>query len=271
MIEDASATPSPKQLGSFSVAFSVKPDGPMERVQARRHEARDNRKRFLKRIGLPGIHVDWVRPTQSPNIGVLQMSSNKEKLIRTEYAAPPKIDTDYDSYYTGTDGVVTMDRSTAIGLISGDCVPLMVWDNDSGLHGIIHIGILGALNGTARRLSPMLGDLGVSPKRIQVYLGPSISKQNYDLKRSGLWAVIEPQVHRNRLLVEEIAPHYDGRFFDLRGLICEQLVSVGVPNTNIQYFSQCTASEDSLFFSHFAAKQSGEDPHNFCSVIWPTD
>lgn len=241
----------------------------MERVQARRSEARNNRSKFFGRISLPNIHIDWIRPTQSPNIEIVNFVSDSNQVRRTEYLTPPKIDTDYDFYNTGVDGVLTFDKNIAVALISGDCVPLVVWDNDSKLHGIIHIGILGALNGVARSLEILFKEFKIDASHLHAYLGPSISRINYDVTRSGLWEAIKPQVLKDKILLKEIEPYYDGVHFDVRGLIGAQLSQTGFCDQNIEYFEQCTASKESPFYSHYAAVQDGEEPHNFCSIICP--
>lgn len=257
----------PLVFDGFCAAFSTKVDGNMERVHAKREETVSNRNAFLQRIGILSRPMLRVRPSHSPNIEVVSIDGNS--LAKNVYLRSPNIVADFDFYDIGADGVLTFDKFAAVSLISGDCIPLLVFDSVSGLHGILHIGLLGALNEMVYGLPPILDGLKVPTGSLSAYLGPSISKRNYDVTRSGLWLAIEDQVKSNPDLRAKVEKHFDGQYFDIRGLVAQQLVNIGVAQENIGVFEECTGDRNSDFFSHYAAKQAGETPKGFCSVIWP--
>jgi copper oxidase (laccase) domain-containing protein len=144
----------------------------------------------------------------------------------------------------------------------------MVWHEDSGLHGILHAGILPALNGIVRNLGSVLTDLQVPPGDVRAYLGPSISKRNYDVTRSGLWLALADQIEKAPSLQHYLREYFDGRFFDVPGLVMEQLEAIGLKSEGIAMYTRCTGDRDSLFFSNYAAKHFGMPAGGFCSVIW---
>lgn len=251
----------------FFAAFSTKSDGNMERVHANREETVLNRKAFMQRIGISSRPLLRVRPSHSPNIEVVAI--DHATVSKNLYLRKPNIDTDFDFYESGADGVLTFDHCAAVSLISGDCIPLLIFDRKSGLHGILHVGLLGALNEMILGLAPILASLKIQSSSISAYLGPSISKHNYDVTRSGLWLAIENQVKSNSYMGTTISKYFDGRFFDIRGLVVQQLLNIGVPERNIGIFEKCTGDSNSNFFSHYVAKQTGKTIKGFCSVIWP--
>lgn len=250
----------------FAAGFSEIEDGNMERVQAEREIITKNRRDFLGKFGLNERQVFRVRTSHSPNIELIRFDG--DRLSRQVFLQAPRISTDFDHYLHGADGLFTLDKSLPICLISGDCVPLLVWDLSSGLHGIVHVGLLGALNGIVFAIERLLRYHEIDIGGIRAFLGPSIVKQDYDVTKSGLWRAILSQVATSPELTGEIQPYYDGTFFDVQGLIVDQLQQIGMAENSIQRFEGSTGATDSRFFSHYRAMRQNEKPKGFMSVIW---
>jgi copper oxidase (laccase) domain-containing protein len=249
----------------FQIVFSTKHDGNMLRTNETRTVVHENRMKFLKHCGIRADDLALIRTSHSPNIDILERS--KTGFSRRTYIRPPVIDTDFDFYYAGSDGLLTFQDDLYIGLLSGDCVPVIVWDSSSGLHGILHVGLLGALNGMVMGLQRVLQDIGVKSSDVYIYLGPSITQRNYNISRSGLWSAIVHQVdHKEPDVRRFIEKREDGEFFDVQGLISSQLQEAGIDFGHIQTYDHCIAEDDSLFISHSILKQSGIRG-NFFSII----
>jgi copper oxidase (laccase) domain-containing protein len=249
----------------FVIAFSTKDDGNMLRTNEHRIAVHRNRTQFVMKQGISPNDVFTVRTSHSANIDLLDRFSGG--WLRRTFVQRPLIDTDFEHYYTGSDGILTLHPQTAIGLISGDCVPLVVWDNKSGLHGILHIGLLGALNGIVRKLPDVLDSAKVSLADVNFYLGPSILQRNYDVSNSGLWTAIAEQAHARVDGVERYLVHDNGKdYFDVPGMIVDQLQEIGAAGDRIQRYGFCVADPDSMYYSHLVLKQRGEYG-NFYSVI----
>jgi len=264
---DTSTFPSPVNLGPFSVAFSTKADGNMWREQATREQTQRNREAFFKRIGHEqGLQVHRIRTAHSANIEFI--TSGATGFVRDVELGSYSIEADFDFYKQAADGTLTKDPKSGVLLIAGDCAPVVLWDHETKLHGILHIGLLGALNGTVQTLRPLLHRYGIEPRQLHAYIGPSIAGENYDVTKSGLWVAIENQIKASKGLRTVLDKHFDGSHFDVRGCTVAQLLTVGVEEANIQVFSKCTTDSDSHFFSHYAAMQSGQNPEAFASVIW---
>ncbi|MGH8646270.1 MAG: laccase domain-containing protein [Gammaproteobacteria bacterium] len=135
---ETSSYPNPRHLGHFRVAFSVIEDGNMERVQARREETTLNRSSFFRSKGVPTDRLIYrIRPSHSPNIEYI--TRTRDGLARRVFFGRHLIETDYDFYDQGADGILTTDPAPVL-LISGDCAPVLLWETKSGLRGILHIG-----------------------------------------------------------------------------------------------------------------------------------
>jgi copper oxidase (laccase) domain-containing protein len=264
---DTSPYPSPTNLGPFSVAFSTKADGNMWREQSTREQTERNRKAFFKRIGHNhDLQIYRVRTGHSSNVEFITRSATG--FMRDVELGEYSIETDFDFYKQAADGIVTRDPKSGVMLIAADCTPVILWNESTMLHGILHIGLLGALNGAIQTLKPLLRRYGIEPYQLNAYLGPSIAGENYNVTKSGLWVAIENQVKANKTLRPVLDKHFDGSHFDVRGSTIDHLIAIGIEESNIQVFSKCTTDSDSHFFSHYAAMQTGKNPESFASIIW---
>jgi copper oxidase (laccase) domain-containing protein len=151
----------------------------------------------------------------------------------------------------GIDGVITRLRHLFAMVTTADCAPVGFRVEGTETFGLAHAGLIGAINRLpARMVTAMVKSPGVSADQIQVSIGPCIRKCHYDLSRSGVWKSIG----------ETVLAHY-GRsnrrfergYFDLPGLITDQLVEVGIEPANIHDCGICTACRHDLLYSNFMA------------------
>ncbi len=262
--------PNIKNSEKFDIFFSTKEDGNMIRTNENREFAHKTRMKFLEKCGVDLDYFARVRPTDSPNVELVKM--NKGIVDKKVFIKKPIIEADFDFYYDGSDGVFSIEPNVSVGLMSGDCVPLIIWDNFSGLHGILHIGLLGALNEIVKNVPTIINVLQTDLDNLNFYIGPSIRVNDYCLSVSGLWKAIKFQVE------EKIPDIYDYTimrgdvcYFDIQKYIFKQISEIGVNSDKIQAYPYSTADEDSVFFSHHKAKHQGKDIENgrFYSIIRP--
>lgn len=262
---DKKLIPTISKADNYSISFSTKDDGNMLRTNEHRVAIHNNRLNFLAKNNVDPNNLFIIRTSHSPNVEVIDMKENT--YIKKTYLQKPFIETDFDHYYTGSDGTITFNSELNIGLISGDCVPLIIWDSVSGMHGILHLGLLGALNNVVRILPKIFAENKVQIQNTNYYLGPSITQKNYDVSNSGLWTAISNQAYDKVSNVKNYIKLENGEeYFDVQQMIIDQILSIGVSNNQIQKYEFCVADEDSIFFSHNILKQKGEKG-NFFSVI----
>jgi polyphenol oxidase len=262
-----SLIPSISNSDNYLIAFSTKSDGNMLRTNESRIAVHENRLRFIEKNGIDQENLFTIRTSHSPNVELIDREPGA--YVRRTFLQKPVIDTDFDYYYTGSDGALTFDRNLFIGLMSGDCVPVVLWDSVSGLHGILHVGLLGALNHMVGILPRIFTSTGVKLANTSFYLGPSITQRNYNVSESGLWLAIASQARARISNVDDyIHKNHLAEYFDIQSMILDQLLECGVRKHQIQKYEHCVADPDSIFFSHNILKQNGEKG-NFFSVIGP--
>ncbi|AZG43710.1 peptidoglycan editing factor PgeF [Gordonia insulae] len=195
----------------------------------------DNRVRLAEQIGLPPGRIVWMEQIHSRNVTVV--------------TGP------VDGAVEATDALVTTEPDLALAVLSADCVPVLLSDDEAGVIAGVHAGRVGARIGIIpATLRAMIG-LGARPERIGVLLGPAAAGDHYE---------VPPHMQRD---VEE---HLPGSAcvtasgttgLDLRAGIRRQLLAAGVaavaadPRDTI---------DDPTLFSHRRGAPTGR----LASLIW---
>lgn len=229
----------------FEVFHSTKQDGNMGFDFGTEDEVAENRRIFFEK-NLISEPVREIINCHSSNVSCISLHGN-DKIF---YSAPLFNAAD-DNLHTGTDGILTFDNIAVFG-ITGDCIPLAVWEPESNLHGLLHIGLLGGLNGILNSFKQLTDHYKTDIGKIKFYLGPGITVKNYNITKSGVWKKVGDQVVRDIPEIEKYILKRDGQqYYDNRKFVSDKLVALSALPENIISFDYCTAEKDSLFYSHF--------------------
>ncbi|MBI2707242.1 MAG: peptidoglycan editing factor PgeF [Proteobacteria bacterium] len=79
------------------------------------------------------------------------------------------------------DGLVTMLKDIAIGILTADCGPVLFYDPSSHMIGACHAGWRGAKDGIIQATLKVMEDLGAKRSQIYATLGPTIQQQDYEV------------------------------------------------------------------------------------------
>ncbi|MFT4200888.1 peptidoglycan editing factor PgeF [Gordonia sp. (in: high G+C Gram-positive bacteria)] len=197
-----------------------------------------NRARLAERIGLPAERVVWMSQTHSSNVAL--------------------VDGPVDGPLPDTDGIVTATAGLALAVLTADCVPLLLSDDEAGVVAAVHAGRVGARNGIVPEALRVMVRAGARVERIGALLGPAASGNFYEVPAE-MAADVEEHLPGSRCRTEAGS---DG--LDLRAGIAAQLRSRGV--TAIAVDPRCTIADEKLF-SHRRTAPTGR----LASVIWRED
>jgi hypothetical protein len=146
------------------------------------------------------------------------------------------------------DGLVTNLKGLALGVLTADCVPILLIAPLSGVIGVAHAGWRGTLAGIARNtLNLMAERFKVDPAGCLAVIGPSIGRCCYEVS-------------------EDLASRFKSRFgsqvvsdrhVDLPLTNALSIIRAGVPEDNIWICQNCTACREDLFFSHRRDRVTG--------------
>jgi polyphenol oxidase len=139
------------------------------------------------------------------------------------------------------DAMVTKTPGIALGILTADCVPVLLADMKHGVIGAAHAGWKGALAGIIAQTVTAMQALGARPASIAAAIGPCIGLNSYE---------VGPEFY------ERFAgtPHYfrpaaqDGHhMFDIRACVRELLKKAGISGINT--LENDTYIEEDAFFS----------------------
>lgn len=134
------------------------------------------------------------------------------------------------------DGLVTSRRGALLAVTAADCVPVYLLDPEAGVLGLLHAGWRGTAAGVLERGVEVAVEAGGAPERLRVHLGPAICGACYE---------VGPEVPRALGLDEG-----GRRRVDLRGVLTERAVRLGVVGENLTRSSWCTRCARDRFHSH---------------------
>lgn len=126
------------------------------------------------------------------------------------------------------DGALAREGDPPVGVVTADCVPLLLAHATGSRGAAIHAGWKGCSLGIVEAAVERLG----SPESLVAALGPAASS-GYEVGREVLEA-LSP-------LPERVVPTRPGHaLLDLRGHVADRLASVGVPGASIEIVGPCT-------------------------------
>ncbi len=132
------------------------------------------------------------------------------------------------------------DRGVLLGILTADCLPVLLCHPPSGTLGAAHAGWRGAVAGVAEAT---LKALGAPAEEIHVALGPCIGPCCYQVGPD----VADAVGGTTRLTGW---PGRADRFrFDLRGFVRDRLLAHGLSPDRIEESPLCTSCRPDLFFS----------------------
>jgi len=142
------------------------------------------------------------------------------------------------------DALGTHTPGVAVGVLTADCVPILIADPRARRVAAVHSGWRGTELEVVRAGIRALEDRGSRPGDLWVAVGPSIRACCYEVS-------------------EDLAVRFEARFgpqavarrdgtvrLDLIAALMASLRQAGVPPTQIDVLPQCTACDAELFFSH---------------------
>ena len=166
------------------------------------------------------------------------------------------------------DGMVTRTPGIALGVLTADCAPVLLADDEAGVMGVAHAGWRGAAAGIVEAVVARMCGLGAEAGRITAAVGPCIGQRSYEVgpefpallrgqdpapgpaQGGGAGDLLAPAPRRG---------HY---LFDLAGYVVGRCRAAGIARTA---GVPCdTYREEDRFFSYRRAFLRGEAQYGRC-------
>lgn len=194
-----------------------------------------NRERLGRELGLGEQRLVWMEQVHGRSIAVVDESTTSPVPV--------------------TDALVTTVRDLGLVVLTADCVPVLLSDEEAGVIAAVHAGRVGARIGIVPRVLDVMVEQGADISRIGAFLGPAASGRQYEVP-AHMQADVEKHLPGSATTTVRKTPG-----LDIRAGIRAQLLAAGVPAVAMD--PRCTI-EDRTLFSHRREAPTGR----IAGVIW---
>src|SRR5205085_1894741 len=151
------------------------------------------------------------------------------------------------------DALTTDARGVLLAVKTADCVPVLLGDARTRACAAVHAGWRGAAQSIVMRaLEQMRVVFGTKPEDVHVAIGPAALRCCYEVGREVIEAFRANFTYADDLLTPTRPEHAR---IDLHEANRRQLISAGVPPTQIHAAPLCTICRPALFFSYRREKK----------------
>ena len=155
----------------------------------------------------------------------------------------------------GYDAIVTDKADVLIGVLTADCVPILLCDEECGVVAAVHAGWRGTASHIVQKCAKEMIDLfGCTPSAIKAYIAPAIGGCCYE---------VDTKVARFfRRYIEALKPKENEKVMvDLPLVNAMQLKEIGIEEVSLS--NRCTACEHEQLFSY----RKGDEQGRFLSFV----
>jgi polyphenol oxidase len=187
----------------------------------------ENRARAMERLGLA---TDALRT-------VFQVHSSR--VVALDGTGPEQPRPQVDALVTRTPGI-------ALGILTADCAPVLLADDEAGVIGAAHAGWRGARGGVVEATVAAMVALGARRSRIVAAVGPCIQRQSYEVGPEFRDAFVEHEPATKDLFEPSGRPGH--HLFDLPAYVAGRVAAAAVAAVDVLPFDTC--ADPDRFFSY---------------------
>jgi len=141
------------------------------------------------------------------------------------------------------DALITNKKEFPIGILTADCVPVLIYDEKEKMIATIHAGWKGAFKGIIKRTLNFMIKKGCAPKNITAVIGPCISVKNYEVKKDFIKKFITKDETNKKFFIKI----QNKDFFNLKKYVHFQLKALNIKKIDI--INKDTFAPKNNFFS----------------------
>lgn len=198
-----------------------------------REAIRENRRRAVAAVA-PGSEL----------VTVHQIHSAEAIYVAAPYA---------DDARPRADAMVADRPGLVLGILTADCVPVLLADREAGIVAAAHAGWKGALGGVVEATVAEMERRGADRTRIAAAVGPCIARRSYEVDENFLRRFAEADPEHERFFSAGREGHHQ---FDLEGFVLSRLAAAGLER--VEALGEDTYSQPHRFYSYRRATHRGE-------------
>lgn len=139
------------------------------------------------------------------------------------------------------DSMVTKEINVSLIIVTADCAPILLFDQENFIIGAVHAGWRGAKSGVISNAVKKMKSLGA--KNIQAVIGPTIRQESYEVQNDFYKSFNEDSANYKKFFTK----NSNQLFFNLPEFVKEQLTISGVHKITDQTIDTLTSNN---FYSY---------------------
>ena len=143
------------------------------------------------------------------------------------------------------DAMVTNLPGLVLGILTADCVPVLLADAQAGVVGAAHAGWKGAIAGVTDNTLAAMEKLGARRDQISATIGPCIGRASYEVTSDFARHFEEEDVENSRFFSAGREGHCQ---FDIAAYVAARLATAGV--SRVEMMDEDTYSQPDRFYSY---------------------
>ena len=143
------------------------------------------------------------------------------------------------------DAMVTNLPGLILGILTADCVPVLLADAQAGVVGAAHAGWKGAIAGVTDNTLAAMEKLGARHDQINATIGPCIGRASYEVTSDFARHFEEEDVENSRFFSAGREGHCQ---FDIAAYVAARLATAGV--SRVEMMDEDTYSQPDRFYSY---------------------
>ena len=159
-----------------------------------------------------------------------------------------------------SDALITKMKGCALGVVTADCVPIILYDLKNQIIGCIHAGWKGASSGIIENTIKKFKKINLNNK-IFASVGPCIGKKSYEVDIVFYKKFI---LRSKKNSVYFLKKNNNKKLFNLRKYVNDKLVKLKV---KVDHVNHDTFREKSKFFSYRRSQKLQEKDYGRCISI----
>lgn len=159
-----------------------------------------------------------------------------------------------DAQRPHADALVTDRPGLLLGVLTADCVPVLLADRAAGVVGAAHAGWKGAITGITDSTVAQMVALGARQERIVAAIGPCIARASYEVDGDFFRRFVADDPDNERFFADGArAGHHQ---FDIEAYVAARLARIGI--AQVALLGLDTYADEARFFSFRRATHRGE-------------
>ena len=155
------------------------------------------------------------------------------------------------------DAMITKMKGFALGVVTADCVPILIYDVKNEIIGCIHAGWRGAFSGVIKNTISKIKKKNFDNK-IHACVGPCIGKKNYEVDKD-FYKMFIARSKKNKIYFSK--KNKIKKLFNLRKFVTDKLIKA---NIKVDQVERDTCAEKGNFFSYRRSNKLKQKDYGRC-------